>query len=259
MKPRNPHQFIASKVLQLVVPLSCCIGLTGCNNHHYTEKQLIGSWQLDIHVADARVTYYTNHMWVGTITSSDSRVPSGSEFGSWMLNGNNLETVTFSTLNEASPDAKDVARIDRLNESSMVEIIGNKDISANSKKSSFHKIDGPCPLMTDDDLAQRLIGTWVYSYTNSVKHAAVCLFSSYQSNGTALWHGTRMRDGDESPTPNASGIWRVEQGGLFTTITNIEQKGAPINKESRDEIVFVTDSDFVFRDESGVVKKEFKQ
>jgi hypothetical protein len=198
-------------------------------------------------------------MWVGTITSSDSRVPSGSEFGRWMLNGNNLERITFSTLNGAGSDAKEVARIDSLNESSMVEITENQDISANSKKSRFHKIEGPCPLMTDDELAQKLVGTWVYSYTNPVKHTAVCLFSSYQSNGTALWHGTRMRDGEESLTPSASGIWRVEQSGLFTTITNIDQKGVPSNKESRDEIVFVSDSDFVFRDESGVVQKVLKQ
>jgi hypothetical protein len=68
-----------------------------------------------------------------------------------------------------------------------------------------------------------------------------------------------MRDGEESLTPSASGIWRVEQSGLFTTITNIDQKGVPSNKESRDEIVFVSDSDFVFRDESGVVQKVLKQ
>ncbi len=198
-------------------------------------------------------------MWVETLTSSDNRVPNGSEFGSWKLSGNKLETVTFSTLNGASSDAKDVAKIDSLNESNMVEISRNKDISANSKMSSFHKVDGPCPLMTDDELAKRLVGTWVYSYTNSFKHFAVCLFSSYQSNGTALWNGSQLRNGQEFPVPNASGIWRIEQGGLFTTITNIEQKGVLINKESRDEIVFVTDSDFIFREESGVVRKELKQ
>lgn len=259
MNLKNPLHFIASKVLKLLVPLSCSIAITGCNNHHYTEMQLIGSWQLDANVADARVTYYTNHMWVGTVTSSDTRVPNGSEFGGWMLNGNHLETITYSTLNGASSDAKEITKIDSLNKSTMVQIQENEDVNSNHKKSRFHRIDAPCPLMADDDLTHKLTGTWEYSYTNPVKHAAVCLFSIYETNGAALWHGTMIKDGEELPTANAAGIWQVEKGCLFTTITNIDQKGVPINKESRDEIVFITDSEFIFRDDHGVVKKVLKQ
>src|ERR1700760_4542901 len=72
--------------------LACIILFAACN-HAYQENQLIGSWRLNNGATDARLTYYSNHTWALVVLSSDSRIASGTVFGSWRMNGNLVNTT----------------------------------------------------------------------------------------------------------------------------------------------------------------------
>jgi hypothetical protein len=228
---------------------------TGCKRT-YQESQLIGSWQLDVHVADARVTYYVNHNWVVTLISSNDNVPSGSEFGEWKLEGDNLITVTRSTFDNAATNVRETAKILKLNDSVLSE--KTQDNSGKTKTSTFHKIDAPAASVSDIELAQKLIGTWRYSYTNTDKLTGMLLYSLYKSDGSASWRGTLFKEDRSLPAPPASGVWRFENGDLITTITNVQTDSSAINKESSDGIILVTESQFTYRDGQGIVKKEIR-
>ena len=233
------------------------LGLTafvfiGCKQSIH-ENQLVGSWKLENSVADARFTYYANHTWVMTIVSSDAQIPSGSEFGDWKLDGNRIITITRCTLDNIAGNTSEIGSIVKLTDSVLVE--KTPDINGQTKTSTFHKIDAPAASVSDAELCRNLVGTWVFSYTNASKAAGVLLYSSYQPNGTAFWHGIIFKENQSLPMPEANGVWKVENGYLGTTITNSQSSQLAANKETRDQIISITDSQFTYRDEQDTIKK----
>lgn len=239
-------------LLGCVTLLSLVVGCT----HVYQDKQLIGSWQLESRTSDARFTYYPNHTWALVVTSSDSRVPSGTAFGSWKLTGDRISVITESTLDNKPSRKEEIATVVTLTSSSLTII--NQESNGAERTSSFHRIDVAAAVPSDEECAQKLQGTWLYLYTNKVKSAGLRAYSSYQSDGKASWHGTIYRGTESSRTPNALGKWRVEHGYLITGVTNSEGGVLPTNTETRDEIIQITDSQFSYRDESGTIKKELR-
>jgi len=227
------------------------LAVVGCKRS-FQESQLVGSWQLDVQAADVRFTYYTNHTWVMIITSSEN-IPSGSEFGEWKLDGDRLTITTRSALDDAATNVRETGKIEKLNNSVLIE--KNQDVGGKTKTSAFHRVEMPSASVADSEFTQKLVGTWRYSYTNTTKPTGVLLYSIYRADGNALWHGTIYKESDSLPMPKASGIWRVDRGYLSTTITNIQSNLLQINKESRDQILSITDSQFTYRDEQGIVKK----
>jgi hypothetical protein len=225
--------------------------IIGCS-HSFKESQLVGSWQLDVQNADVRFTYYPNHTWIMTITGTES-LPSESEFGEWKLEGDSLMLITRSGLDDKVSNVQETGKIRELNNSVLVEL--NQDANGKTRTSSFHRVGSPSPSVSDDEFAQRLVGTWRYSYTNTAKLAGVLLYSSYQKDGRAFWHGTIYKESGSISAPKASGNWQVENGFLKTTITNSQPNGPSMNQGSQDEIISVTDSQFTYRDEQGVLKK----
>jgi hypothetical protein len=235
--------------------LVSAVCLTGCN-HVYRADQLVGSWRLDRSGADARFTFYSNQTWVLIVNSSDTRVSSGTAFGTWGLNGNRVSTTTESALDNKAANAKEVADIIKLTASTL--IMRNRDVNGQENTSVFHRTDTPVPLLSDEEYIQKLLGTWLYSYTNATKLAAVRLYTNYQPNGTAYWHGTIYKSNQSSPAPNASGTWRVEGGYLITEITNAQSGSLKGGSPTRDQIFQITDSQFSFRDEDGAIKKDLR-
>jgi hypothetical protein len=220
----------------------------GCSRT-YRENQLIGSWQLDNPMSDTRLTYYTNHTWILTVISSDSRVPSGVEFGTWVLEGNRVSATTQSTLEDKAANVRETAEIQGLTDTALV--------LEGKAKSTFRKVDQPAAVSSDADCAQKLEGTWLYAYTNKAKLEGMRVYEDYHPGGVAFSRGTLYKQGKSFSAPNTSGTWRVDHGSLITAITNappdlLARFG---NKESRDEIILVTDSQFSYRDANGAIKK----
>jgi hypothetical protein len=238
---------------KLVACIYAAFVLLGCE-HSLQEGQLVGSWQLDIHVADARVTYYADHTWAMTLTSSNTDIPSSSEFGDWKLQGNRLVTNTRSTLDNIATNMLETATIVKLDGSVLVWKV--QDQSGHSKTSTLHRTDMAAAPVTDADFTRRLVGTWIFSFTNSDKLTGALLYSSYRADGSTSWRGTVYRESRSQEMPKATGVWRVQEGHLSTTITNSQQSNLlPIGKESRDEIISVTGSQFTYRDDQGTIYK----
>jgi len=239
--------FQQNALLLVAVTLSA----VGCKRA-YQESQIIGSWQLDVQVADARVSYYKNHSWVATLNSSRENIPSGTEIGNWKLEGDRLISVTRSTFDNKEVNTRDVGRIIKLTESLLVE---EAQENGRTKTFTLHKVDLPAILVSDTDLTRKLVGTWQFSMTNAANSTGALLYSTYQTNGSAFWSGTIYKDSRPMPMPKASGVWRVEQGHLKTTIMQSQSSLLPINKESSDAILFVTDSQFTYCDEQATLHK----
>jgi hypothetical protein len=237
--------------LKFLICISGTIFLAGCQKS-FQENQLIGSWKLDVHVADARITYYQNHTWVMLMVSSDERIPTGTEFGEWKLDGNHLETITHSTFDNHATDKTETGTIIKLNDSTLVE--KTSDDSGQTKTSTFQKIDAPFASIPDDEISQKIVGTWISTYTNATKLAGTLIYSIYDKNGSAHWHGTLFRESGAQPLPSAEGNWHVENGYLVTVITNLSS-----SQESRDQILSITDSQFTYRDEKDTIKKALRK
>jgi hypothetical protein len=242
---------LASSICAAILPF-----VGGCHRA-YEENQLVGSWQLEVPMADARFTYYTNHTWVLTVVSSDSRVPSGCAFGSWKLQGDRVSTITYSTLDDRPARTDEAARITKLTSASLV--VDGEDIAGKKNISVFHKVDTSAALPPDSECARKLTGTWLYSYTNVAKVGGARLYSEYEPSGRMFCHGM-LYDGEKSaPAPDAFGYWKIDGGFLVTAITNSQSRVLAGNKESRDEIILITDSQFSYRDEAGAVKKVLRK
>jgi hypothetical protein len=224
--------------------------LSGCGAH-YTESQLLGSWQLESHATDARITYYPDHNWVMTVTSNDPRVESGAGFGVWRLEGNQLSTVTLSTLGNEAVSSREVAKITRLTDSSLVWERGSKAVN-------FRRTSGSAAALSDTELTRRLEGTWRHSSTNSTRSVGTSADSLYRADGYASWHGTAYDVQQAKPLPRASGAWYVNNGQLVTTITNAEPGLKLPKEETRDELILVTDSQFTYRDARGNTHKALR-
>jgi hypothetical protein len=242
--------------IKFLICIFSAIVLAGCKKS-FQESQLIGSWQLGVHVADARVTYYPNHTWVMIMVSSDDRVPSGSEFGEWKLDGNRLITITRYTFDNRVSNTSETGTIAKLNDSTLIEKTSSDN--GQTKKSTFNKIEAPLASVSDDELSQKVIGTWISTYTNTTKLAGTLIYSIYDKNGSAHWHGTVFKESQSQPLPNADGKWRVENGYLVTAITNLSSNQTPPSQESRDQILSITDSQFTYRDEHGTIKKALRK
>ena len=244
------------KRLCFVLTCLACIVLFAACKRAYQENQLVGSWRLDNGAADARLTYYSNHTWVLVVLSSDSQITSGTAFGSWRLDGDRVNTTTESALDNKPSKADEIGEITKLTASALV--LRNRDVNNKETTSTFSRIEAPTTTLSDEECTAKLLGTWLYSYTNSAKLVGARLYESYQSNGLAVSHGTIYRNGQSSPFPNVSGTWRVENGLLVTAITNSEAPASVRNKEVRDQILQITDSQFSFRDEHGFIKKNLR-
>jgi len=240
---------------KFLICILAAFALAGCKQS-FQESQLVGSWRLDIHIADTRVTYYPNHTWVVTMVSSDDRVPSGSEFGEWKLEGNRLTTITRCMFDNRSASASETGTIVKLNRSTLVEKTSNN--GGQTKTSTFHKIDAPLASISDDELSQKVVGSWISTYTNTTKLAGTLIYGIYDKNGSAHWHGTVFKKSESRPLPDADGTWRVKNGYLVTAITNLSSKQTLPSQESRDQILSVTDSQFTYRDEQDTIKKALR-
>jgi hypothetical protein len=129
-------------------------------------------------------------------------------------------------------------------------------------------------LMAEDaDLRQKLIGTWDFASTNAAYNDGkqwMSKVTTYSADGTFAMAGEigmiyptnrskrtfAMRDGVLVPSPESyskaisgSGVWRVERGCLFTTITN--STSWQTNVEHCDEILLVTSQLFSSRYKQG--------
>jgi hypothetical protein len=242
--------------IKSLVCISSLFGLAGCSKS-FQEHQLIGSWKLDVHVADARITYYPNHTWVTVMVSSDDRVPSGSEFGEWKLEGNHILTVTRCTFDNSAKNQLETGTIIDLKDATLVEKTSGDD--GQTKTSTFQKIDAPAASISDDDLSPKMIGTWIFTYTNTTKLAGTLIFSTYEKNGSAHWRGTVFKESKSEPLPNADGTWRIENGFLITAITSLSSGQTPPSRVARDQILSVTDSQFTYRDEQDTIKKALRK
>lgn len=213
----------------------------------------MGSWKLENPAADLRLTYYPNHTWVMIATSPDKSVPTGAEFGGWKLNGNQLLLVTSCGMDNQPVNNREVGTIVKLNDSVLVFANGA------TKNPTFHKSDAPTAAIPDKELAGKLVGSWMFSYTNVPRAMGVLLYSAYQPNGVAHWQGTIYQHAQSHPAPKASGTWLVQNGYMLTAITNSEPNQLGATKQSRDQILSVTDSQFTYKDEQGSIQKVLRR
>jgi hypothetical protein len=186
-----------------------------------------------------------------TLSSSDPRVESGAGFGVWKLQGNQLSTVTLSTLGNEAISTREVAKITKLTDSGLAW-------EKKSKAVKFRRTSGPAANLGDTELAQRLQGTWRHSSTNSSRLVGTSADSFYRADGYASWHGTYYDGLQTKPLPRASGAWHVSNGHLITTITNAQSGLEPSNEETRDEVILVTSSQFTYRDARGALHKALR-
>ena len=125
----------------------------------------------------------------------------------------------------------------------------------------------------DADFRQKLVGTWSFSATNATPAQVTQTISTkttYHSDGTFTMMG---EVGMSSPTnsssitipstPNpfsrridGSGVWRVEQGCLYTTITN--SASVQTNVDHCDEILSLNDHQFSYRIKAGQLKGQVR-
>ncbi len=249
---RRKVEIVKWIALKLCIALSLACFLTGCGRS-YKDSQLVGSWQLDVSLANAIITYHPDHTWVMTLTSSKNDIPNGSQSGDWKIEGNRLVTMTRSTLNNAVTNIQETAEIMKLNDSQLLWQTQGKD--GKKRISKLHRVASaePAAVSTDAELTRSLVGTWTLSVTNTKGLRAV-FYKTYQADGSAIWHGTMYSQTRTQAAPNASGVWRVEQGNFFTTVTNSSSRLIPVNKESRDKIISVTASQFIYKDENGKIE-----
>jgi hypothetical protein len=161
--------------------------------------------------------------------------------------------MTESTFSNVAPSkAIETAQIVQLDASTLV--IRSANTNGTRRTLAFKRVDSPAVIASDDEYTHKLLGTWQYGYTNRAKVAGVRLYCTYAPAGTASWHGTIYRSDVSVPAPDIFGLWRVEHGFLVTSITNAPAASLP-DKEARDQILQVTDSQFTFRDENGALKK----
>jgi hypothetical protein len=121
----------------------------------------------------------------------------------------------------------------------------------------------------DADLRKKLIGTWDLASTNAAHNDGkqwIAKRTTYSADGTFAMAGEvgmiyptnrskrtfTVRDGVLVPSPESysreisgSGVWRVEQGCLFTTVTN--STSWQTNVEHCDEILLLTPQVFSSR------------
>jgi hypothetical protein len=121
----------------------------------------------------------------------------------------------------------------------------------------------------DADLRKKLVGTWDLASTNAASSGTkqwLCRRTSYSADGTFTMAGEvgmifptnrsrrtfALRDGvlvpaDESYSReiSGSGVWRVKDGCLFTTVTN--STSWQTNVEHCDEILLLTSQVFSSR------------
>jgi hypothetical protein len=242
-----------SPAIKSFICLSAVVALAGCGKSSFQDSQLVGSWKLENPAADLRLTYYPNHTWVMIATSPDKSVPTGAEFGGWKLNGNQLLLVTSCGMDNQPVNNREVGTIVKLNDSVLVFANGA------TKNPTFHKSDAPTAAIPDKELAGKLVGSWMFSYTNVPRAMGVLLYSAYQPNGVAHWQGTIYQHAQSHPAPKASGTWLVQNGYMLTAITNSEPNQLGATKQSRDQILSVTDSQFTYKDEQGSIQKVLRR
>ena len=158
-------------------------------------------------------------------------------------------------------------------------------------------------LADDTDSRQKLVGTWVYSVTNTLvtqRTNMLTQVTKYRADGTfdmtgefgiiaptnegvtnyvhlnGVWVLSEIQKFPYKRQIGGSGIWRIEQGCLYSTfthnlgethvesgtrsyiLTNLDNRisfyTGPINREMKYEIISITGQDFIKRDGSGRVE-----
>ena len=109
----------------------------------------------------------------------------------------------------------------------------------------------------DSELARRLTGTWILSVinTNSVVFAGEV---SYQRNGSVIWQGTTT-DKNGPQIFGVQGTWRIQDGFLYTRPINSTLPGMQNRPEDRDELISISETEFVYRDSAGIVTTRRKR
>jgi len=125
-------------------------------------------------------------------------------------------------------------------------------------------------MAADADLSKQLVGSWEFSATNTTMNGATQTMSTqthYSVGGVFTMDGTigvayptnehtkvfiKRNDGSLVPREQAisrpiggSGVWRIEQGYLYTTLTNSSSMAT--NVESKDEVLSLTAESFTYR------------
>jgi hypothetical protein len=219
--------------------------LAGCKES-FREEQLIGSWQYDASAADIRLTYYSNHTWVMTVENSKGSVPNGTAFGEWFLADNRLTEITHSTFDNKDTGGCITNTIIKL--SNLVLLDQNLQ---RTNISSFHRVDSPAVTGSDNELFNKLVGTWTTMLGTDV------LYNVYRPNGTANWHRAIPFDASKSqPLPDLNGVWAVEKGCLVSAVTNSLNRAW--NMPTHKQILFIGDSQFTYLDDSDTVQKALR-
>lgn len=227
------------------------VTLVGCK-HSYHENQLMGSWRRESEAANVCFTYFTNHTWLMTVTSHINTVSDEAQFGDWKIDGSHLVMVTRSSFDAAATKIAEEASLLKLNDSTLS--FKKMDLAGDGKPYTFHRVNPRDFFPEDKLLSRQLVGTWQSSHTNSDRKIGDVVYSIYNSNGVAKWHGAIYKESELISVPASFGTWRVEQGCLVTEVTKSENDKW-VGAKSKDEILFLISSQFVYRDDTGTMKK----
>ena len=123
----------------------------------------------------------------------------------------------------------------------------------------------------DGYFMQMLAGAWIYSTTNLAQ--TIFTETIYQTNGTFTLQGrygvlavpgSGDKAAGEPGTDQTvtrviagSGIWRVEEGYLYTMVTNSTSIGK--DEESRYEIMALNNRHFMYRNETGEIRTALRK
>lgn len=221
--------------------------LTSCKRS-VAPTQLEGSWQW--HGGGAQITwaYLKDHTWVMGVSGATNAALTGS----WKLDGHRLTTTTrSSTLSDMAAPKEEVVEIQELDGSTLV--VDSPDARGGSRVLTLQRLDG-----SDGALARKLLGAWIVWSTNASSGTLISGTRTFREDGTALWDLV-IHTQSRTQAVTMQSEWRVDGGVLSETPTNATSQSIRLNKESRDQVVFVTDSQFVYRDDDGKVHLNMKQ
>jgi hypothetical protein len=93
-------------------------------------------------------------------------------------------------------------------------------------------------LPSDVKIARRLVGVWHESITN-LHGVRAAYDETYETNGRVTWSGTFITHSRTQQFFDV-GVWRVERGKLYTTVTNSAVNTFALNREYPTDLISVT-------------------
>jgi hypothetical protein len=102
---------------------------------------------------------------------------------------------------------------------------------------------------TDDEIRQRIIGTWLVD-TRLANGNSVIGTEAILSSGVITSKAT-LTLGDSKEELEFTGTWQVKDGYLIETVKKSNTDRIPIGKITRDKVITLDDTTYVFETESG--------